>query len=140
VKSAARAFEWRSESGVVRRGRTDRQGRARLDDVPAGPFTVTCTDEQDVMARVWARRLACAIEASDVASVERVLRQPAHRVRAALDAYDGPVRGGGAGSAARAVRTMVESSSAARTIELLLARAGVATSTTFTFRSGGDLP
>lgn len=132
------AFEWRSDSGIARRGRTDRNGRAALDDVPAGPFTVTCFDEQDVMAKIWAQRLARGIDASDLAEVERVLRQPSHRVRAALDAYDGPVRGGGPGCAVASLRSMVESSPAARTIELLFARAGLPSSIRFAFLSGTD--
>ena len=134
------AFEWQSESGVARRGRTDRQGRARLDDVPVGPFTVMCTGEQDVMAKVWAQRLARALDASDLAAVEHVLRQPSHRVRAVLDAYDGPIKGSGAGSAVAAVRAMVDASAAARTIELLLARAGIPSPIRFCFVSGTERP
>jgi hypothetical protein len=134
------AFEWHSDSGVTRRGRTDRQGRARLDDVPVGPFTVTCTDEQDVMAKVWAQRLARALDASDLGALQHVLRQPSHLVRAVLDAYDGPIRDCGAGSAVAAVRAMVDASPAARTIELLLARAGVPSPIRFCFVSGTERP
>jgi len=69
-----------------------------------------------------------------------VLRQPSHRVRAALDAYDGPIKGCGAGSAVAAVRAMVDASAAARTTELLLARAGVPSPIRFCFVSGTDRP
>lgn len=134
------AFEWQSESGVARRGRTDRNGRAPLDDLPAGPFTVACLDEQDVMAKVWAQRLARGIDAADLAAVQRVLAQPAYRVRAVFDAYDGPIVGGGPGCAVASVRAMVESSPAARTIELLLARAGISSPIHFSFVSNGGLP
>lgn len=130
-------FEWRSEHGTVRRGVTDVLGRARLDDVPAGAFTVACVDELDVRAKIWAQRLARAVDAVDLAMIHRVLVQPRPLVTSILDAYDGPIRGCGPGTALDHIRSIVRSTPAEHTLESLIARAGLPSPIRFCFATDG---
>jgi OmpA family len=131
------AFAWHSEHGTVRRGFTDVLGRARLDDVPAGAFTVTCIDELDVRAKIWAQRLARAVDAADLAMIHRVLGQSPALVTTILDAYDGPIRGCGPGTALDHLRGIVRSTPAEHTLESLIARAGLASPIRFCFPTDG---